>query len=237
MGRPPIGKSAMTDAERMRRYRLKHGKGKPVTKPVTKPAGPDHDVLVQELAQARARIADAAAEIAVLKAELARERKQREAAEAKHLKPGGNVDDEAAAGGPMGKKVFKILLKLDDANDNTVLVAARKLVGDLKASGSDLRTLADAMGAAWEKEQKAKPAPPPDIDFSAVEDAITRYTADRTTVNFNRMWKAVVVEVPALDKAVRAGHRDSGEHIVRYFQGYLGRLGFTGSSSGRTWSR
>jgi hypothetical protein len=33
MGRPPIGKKAMTDAERMRRYREKRDKNKPVTKP------------------------------------------------------------------------------------------------------------------------------------------------------------------------------------------------------------
>ena len=33
MGRPPIGKKAMTAADRQRRYRAKHGS---VTKPVTK---------------------------------------------------------------------------------------------------------------------------------------------------------------------------------------------------------
>ena len=38
MGRPPIGKLAMTGAERTRLYRLKLGKVDPVTKPVTKPA-------------------------------------------------------------------------------------------------------------------------------------------------------------------------------------------------------
>ena len=57
MGRPPIGKVAMTGSERVRRYRLKHGLDKPVTKqrgPVTKPAGADRDAL----AQARARIAE-----------------------------------------------------------------------------------------------------------------------------------------------------------------------------------
>ena len=32
MGRPPIGKRAMTGAERVRRYRLKHSTDKPVTK-------------------------------------------------------------------------------------------------------------------------------------------------------------------------------------------------------------
>jgi uncharacterized small protein (DUF1192 family) len=223
----------MTDAERMRRYRLKHGKAKPVTKPVTKPAGPDHDVLVQELARARARIADAAAEIAVLKAELARERKQREAAEAKHAKPGGNVDDEeAAAAGPMGKKVFKILLKLDDANDNTVLVAARTLVSNLKASGSDLRTLADSLGAELEKQEKAKPPPPPPLDWSEIEAAVTRYAADRATVRFNAIYRALVAEVPALKN-----YRDRGEHLARFIQGGLRRLGFTASSSGLTWSR
>jgi cell division septum initiation protein DivIVA len=47
MGRPPIGKVAMTGAERTRLYRLKHS---PVTKPVTKPAGGfSREELVQEL--------------------------------------------------------------------------------------------------------------------------------------------------------------------------------------------
>ena len=53
MGRPPIGKVAMTGAERTRLYRRRLG---PVTKPVTKPAGPSHDALVQELVEARAEI-------------------------------------------------------------------------------------------------------------------------------------------------------------------------------------
>jgi hypothetical protein len=98
MGRPPIGKRAMSGAERVRRYRLKHGTDRPVTKPVTKPAIAG-DAMAQELAQqaavtldaatatintlkkmlalAEARIAElekagtvAAAEIAALKAEL-----------------------------------------------------------------------------------------------------------------------------------------------------------------------
>jgi hypothetical protein len=53
MGRPPIGKVAMTGAERVRLYRLKHGTAKPITKPVTKPA--DHDASLA----AKARIAEA----------------------------------------------------------------------------------------------------------------------------------------------------------------------------------
>jgi hypothetical protein len=78
MGRPPIGKVAMTTAERVRRYRLKHGTDKPVTKPVTK-AAPDHTAL----AQAKQELAQARAEITALKDQLARERKRHEAAEAK----------------------------------------------------------------------------------------------------------------------------------------------------------
>jgi hypothetical protein len=221
MGRPPIGKIAMTSTERSRRYRAglatKPTATKPA-KPATKPAGREGEARLQrELAAARGRIAE-------LEAQLAR----RAAAEA-------SIDGEEAAGaGPMGRKVFKILLKLADADDNTVLVAARKLVGDLKASGSDLRTLADAMGAEWEKQQKAKPAPRPPIDWSEVEAAVTKYAADRATVNFNRLSKALDAEVPAL-----RGNREQDQNYesTRYIIACLHRLGFTGSGSGLTWQR
>ncbi len=149
---------------------------------------------------------------------------------------GGNVDheDQAAAGGPIGKKVFKLLLKLDDANDNTVLVAAQKLVSALKADGSDLRTLADAMGAAWEKEQKAKPAPPPPIDYAEVEAAVTRYAADKTKVTQRGIWKAVIAAVPAVNE-----HRtESGISVTTYIFGCLRRLGFNPVSRAlSTWQR
>jgi hypothetical protein len=77
MGRPPIGKTAMTGAERTRLYRLKRGAAKPVTKPVTKTGGTGAAALQKELAGAKARIEElekagavAAAKIAALKAEL-----------------------------------------------------------------------------------------------------------------------------------------------------------------------
>lgn len=54
MGRPPVGKTAMTGAERQRRYWLKRQADKPVTKPATKPVGTDHAAL----ARARARVAE-----------------------------------------------------------------------------------------------------------------------------------------------------------------------------------
>jgi hypothetical protein len=53
MGRPPIGKAAMTGAERVRKHREKHAAEAPVTN-VTKPASVDH----AELARVKARIAE-----------------------------------------------------------------------------------------------------------------------------------------------------------------------------------
>jgi hypothetical protein len=64
MGRPPIGKVAMSGAERTRLYRLKRAADTPVTKPDA-----------AEMQQARARIAALEAEVAALKAKLAGEAK------------------------------------------------------------------------------------------------------------------------------------------------------------------
>jgi hypothetical protein len=85
MGRPPIGKTAMTGAERTRRYRARFRD----SKPVTKPAGPDHDALVQELAQTKAALAQAKARISDMGMEVAaqaqafRDEVKRRAAKAK----------------------------------------------------------------------------------------------------------------------------------------------------------
>ena len=51
MGRPPIGKAAMTNAERVARHRALHPK--PVTKPVTKPS-PAQDAADKEIAELKA---------------------------------------------------------------------------------------------------------------------------------------------------------------------------------------
>ena len=80
MGRRPIGKTAMTGAERVRRYRLKHGAqkpvtkparsvtGRPATKPVTKQAGPDLAALEKQLALAKQELALLKVRIAELEA-------------------------------------------------------------------------------------------------------------------------------------------------------------------------
>jgi hypothetical protein len=70
MGRPPIGKVAMTGAERTRLYRLKHATAKPRPKLSTDNAAATIDTLQKKLATAEARIAEQAAEVARLKDEL-----------------------------------------------------------------------------------------------------------------------------------------------------------------------
>jgi hypothetical protein len=57
MGRPPIGKRAMTGIERLHRHRAKLRAGKLETKHETKSAGPPDAALARELAQVKARIA------------------------------------------------------------------------------------------------------------------------------------------------------------------------------------
>jgi hypothetical protein len=66
MGRRPIGKVAMTGAERTRLYRRRHPTDKPSPK-----ASADDGVLQKELAQAKARMHGLEGEVAALKAELA----------------------------------------------------------------------------------------------------------------------------------------------------------------------
>jgi len=69
MGRPPIGKAAMTNAERVARHRALHPK--PVTKPVTKPS-PAQDAADKEIAELKAerdrykRIAESTRRLAML---------------------------------------------------------------------------------------------------------------------------------------------------------------------------
>jgi hypothetical protein len=53
MGRPPIGKTAMTGAERVQRYRLRHASDTPATKPTKA-----DDIKDREIASLQARIAE-----------------------------------------------------------------------------------------------------------------------------------------------------------------------------------
>ena len=59
------------------------------------------------------------------------------------------------------------------------------------------------------KQQKLKPRPA-QIDYPAVEAAITRYATDRTEVRFSALWKAIVAAVPAADNV----HRTEGAPFI-----------------------
>jgi hypothetical protein len=76
MGRPPIGKHAMSGAERQRRYLEKLLGGKSTVSSVTKQTKAD-EAKDREIAALRARIAKLEAENAALKAQLARERAEK----------------------------------------------------------------------------------------------------------------------------------------------------------------
>src|SRR5262245_25737789 len=74
-GRPPIGKRAMTPAEKQRRYRERHGLTGAAQE---KPAKTKTDAaMAKELAQAKARIAELEQELARAKAAAARRRRRR----------------------------------------------------------------------------------------------------------------------------------------------------------------
>jgi hypothetical protein len=69
MGRPPIGKHAMTDAERQQRHRAAH----PVTKPAAQPAAQvaaESAALKREIAALKALVAERDQQIASLKSDL-----------------------------------------------------------------------------------------------------------------------------------------------------------------------
>src|SRR5262245_44205375 len=67
MGRPPIGKVAMTAAERVQRYRLKHGLIKPPWQP-----GPDMVKAQARISELTQRLKEASAQITQLKGALAK---------------------------------------------------------------------------------------------------------------------------------------------------------------------
>ena len=83
VGRPPIGATAMSAAERQRRRRLRQKTGDAPLRSVAE----ERAALDAELRQAGADVVRLEAEVAALRGALARERKQREAAEAKISKP------------------------------------------------------------------------------------------------------------------------------------------------------
>jgi hypothetical protein len=166
-------------------------------------------VLQKELAAARARIVE-------LEVKLAQ-------------RPNKLAPKQGHAGGrpamPNGGNVGKLIRMLGSSNDREALTSARML-----AKAADLHALAEAWERAREQESKHRPAKPKPVDWPKVDEAVQRYADGKTTVTFNKLWRAVVKEVLALGE-----NRDPQAHD--YIARCLQRLGFTVSSSGLTFSR
>jgi hypothetical protein len=225
MGRPPIGKVAMSGAERMRRLRAKH----PVTKPVTKPASADS-------ARLEARIRKLEDENANLRDENAKLRARAEtrstsdggalaAAEgAKHQRPEKFKQDKDD-----DNRISKLIRRLDSPEDNAVLKTARSLVSELQTDGKNLQFLSDLFHQQWKKENAERPTKPKPIDYSQIEAIVRRYTDGKTKVNIEAVVTAIFAEVPAWRGQLG---RDGAKYIERCMQ----RRGFT-LRGRKTWER
>ena len=145
MGRPPVGKVAMTGAERTRLYRLKHGAE---TKPVTKPADAAHDALVRELAEAQAEI----------------ERLRKEAATAKPAKAAPVSDEMRELEGKLMKARFesdglRAQLAKARADEPEQVRALRQRVKELE-QGHARR---DSAARAAQTKAEKPPLPPDEV--------------------------------------------------------------------------
>jgi hypothetical protein len=235
MGRPPLGKQAMSDAERQRRHRAAH----PVTKPVTKPAA-------QAAAQAAAEIAALKAQIASLKARIAELDRDNVALKARiaeleteiaRLRVGAGRGDAAPAANGSGPRagaargdaapaanssgpnaqISKFIRHLGNANQVEAEVAARKLVSGLAASESDRHTLAELWEKHCEKQARQRPPRPEPVDWPEVKRAVKRYAEFKTKVNINNVHKAIRTQMPALT---------GGTNTFNYLIRCLEELGF-----------
>jgi hypothetical protein len=235
MGRPPIGKVAMTAAERLRRHRLKHrpeqkpGENAALARayermaelerevarlkaaPVTKPSADDTTPL-------KARIRDLEAEVARLRAAATAQRRPESR--------GTAVEEDT--------KLKKLIRLLDSPQKEEAAGALRKLAGELQARGRGFQELAD-LTAQWDQEDAAvRPPKLKPIDWPEVERAIKTYAEGKTKVTMNKVISAVQAQVPAFE-----GYRKDvpSQTKVGFIHKCLRGLGFTASRSGLTYER
>lgn len=220
MGRKPIGKTAMTSAERVRRYRLKHGADKPVTEPVTKSVtepvtkpGADDFILKQ-------RIAGLEAEIARLNA--AARRDQTRIKELEQRAP-AHAEQDLATGKAMDETAYKLVRQLSDNLDHVVLKAARKL-----ASTYDLTTLATALEA--DAKRRRERDRPPEVDYAKVEVVIAAYVEGKTSVTYSAVWGAIL---EAMRELRHVSGAKASYAVGQTIPGYLARLGFHPKKKGQ----
>jgi hypothetical protein len=227
MGRPPIGKVAMTGAERLRRYHLKRAQA--VTARI-RALQAEVARLKAEKPQARSAT-DAEplkARIAELAAELARERRQRPAEPAhEHTTSRAAPHHTPRKIDPKDEsKLMKRIRRLDSP-DSEVVAAVRALANELKARGRGFQELGD-LTAVWDAEDAAQqPKKPKSVDWDAVKSAIDQYVDGKTRVTINLVIRAVDAKVPTYKQQSSELRYQSHGFIIRH----LRSLGFTISAS------
>jgi hypothetical protein len=174
MGRPPIGKRAMTSTERSRRYRAGLA-----TKPTaTKPSADANAELKRRIRELEARIRE-------LESEDAGAEKPVPIPSRVHVKPSGPQE--------LRGNVGKMIRMLGSPEDGVVLAAARAL-----ARTKDLHALAQ-VAEAWEKQQIGQQPvkKPVQINWPIVEEFVGRFTAGKKQLRFGQVLVAVHAEIPA----------------------------------------
>ena len=114
----------------------------------------------------------------------------------------------------------KLIRSMGSPEANEAEAAAKALLRALPSEGWEVWTKAQAQQPT---PQKSKP-----FDYTKVETATTLYTEGKTSVNMNKVLKAVremVADVPRDDL------------VVRYIIARLHALGFKSSATGITFSR
>jgi hypothetical protein len=219
MGRPPIGKRAMSNTERSRRRRQRLRDG--ATKPATKPSAADAD----EIVALKTRIGELEAEVARLMTENTRLRRISPTTPSVAARARPARDDAPAS----PNRLRKFIRMLSSSTDQDVLNSAHALDRGLRAIGKDLHALAD-LTKQWDAEiTKQHPPKPKPIHWPDVEAVITKFVDGKTKIRTNDVLRVVHAEVP--------GTLVMLEIVPAYVDRCLRRLGFTAGSSGLTYTR
>jgi hypothetical protein len=236
MGRPPIGKTAMTGAERVQRHRLmKRAELRAALSSAPKPKEPAATKLLpapdaakdQEIAKLKARVRELEVEVQ------RRDRTAAEMLEAVRSAAGEPLKHSASRGAAVKEdtELMRLIRRLDSPNDdNEAVGAVRKLASELQARGRGFQQLAD-LTVQWDQEDAIVRMPKPKpVDWSKVESIVKTYAEGRTKVTYNAVSKAVYAHMPEeQEEKLR-------EHSASFIIGCLRRLGFVARSE-NTWER
>lgn len=133
-------------------------------------------------------------------------------------------------------QIRKLIRHLSSDNANEVFAAAQALVRALASVGKDVHDLAD-LTKQWDAEVAAQrlqePKGPDPIDWPLVERIITRFAEGKTRFTVDRVMRAVITEIPEVDKRRGAERFALGGFARRC----LIRLGFSMSRSGLSCER